>query len=346
MRSLACVVLALLAASVVQGATTGKAAINYSSQISQARSGWSSTSAQIAEVLERLRQGADRFRELERQINQQNDAIRDLEFKKQRALDELRRGEFCTGCGQTRSQIESSGQRFPHEGQTVRPATPEELEKCRKDFDSRLAQLRKRLAELEAQKREVSDRLSEAYFQFMKLRPLYHQQLLDERNLRLAQWQQESRDWENRIKLLRDESERVERAANQSEDAIEREVLQTRLASLARQLAREVDAARAAMARATQDERSFFTTANRDIDRLGNLAVRIQAVFGIPDGWYIDKVIRGTQPMGYTVYAVAGIDRAADALKASQSLLEGPVGSGKKESGKARPSARELLEGK
>ncbi len=42
-------------------------------------------------------------------------------------LDEYRRGEFCSGCGKTRSQILSEGSTFPHSGQSIVRATAEQL---------------------------------------------------------------------------------------------------------------------------------------------------------------------------------------------------------------------------
>jgi len=324
------------------------AAVNYTNLIAQDRAAWVSSSNQIADVLRKMKDGADQVRALDRKIREQNDAIRDMEFQKKKALDELRRGEFCTGCGQTRSQIEASGQHFPHPGQQVRPATPEELEKCKKDFDDRLAKLRLRLNELEKQKRDASDRLGDAYFRFMNLYPAYHHPLLDERDHRLAQWRQEAGEWEKKLHARRGELESAQASLVKAEDVAVRQALESRIAGLAHQLARDTESARAAASRATQDQRAFVSAANADLDRLGTLASSINAVFGIPDGWYIDKVVRGVPaPLSYVVYGVSGVDRTKDAMNSAQELLEGArKETAKKQAAGKEPSARALLEGK
>lgn len=51
------------------------------------------------------------------------EAIRDKEAK----LDEYRQGLFCSGCGKTRSEILSRGEQFPHPGQHIIQATPEQI---------------------------------------------------------------------------------------------------------------------------------------------------------------------------------------------------------------------------
>lgn len=61
---------------------------------------------------------------LKARINQQRD-------KNERDLNEYRQGLFCSGCGRTRSDILSSGEQFPHRGETiVRPTAAQIAEKA------------------------------------------------------------------------------------------------------------------------------------------------------------------------------------------------------------------------
>jgi hypothetical protein len=45
--------------------------------------------------------------------------IRHVKTLKTRAMEEIARGEICSGCNQTRSEIESKGQHFPHPGEKI-----------------------------------------------------------------------------------------------------------------------------------------------------------------------------------------------------------------------------------
>jgi hypothetical protein len=59
------------------------------------------------------------------------------EYASKRA--EMLAGNFCTGCGKTRSEILATGSTFPHPGQRIRGATPEELERLEREYDGKLA---------------------------------------------------------------------------------------------------------------------------------------------------------------------------------------------------------------
>jgi len=64
--------------------------------------------------------------------------LNDLIAEKIAVLDEYRRGQFCTGCNVPRSQFKA-GETFPHSGQSVRAATPEELAAKEKYYDDKIA---------------------------------------------------------------------------------------------------------------------------------------------------------------------------------------------------------------
>jgi DNA repair exonuclease SbcCD ATPase subunit len=63
--------------------------------------------------------------------------LNDLIAEKIAVLDDYRRGQFCTGCSKPRSQF-APGEAFPHSGQQVRPATPQELAAKEKEYDDKI----------------------------------------------------------------------------------------------------------------------------------------------------------------------------------------------------------------
>lgn len=71
-----------------------------------------------------------------------------MEHKKDCELNELRKGLFCTGCGKTRSQILATGSQFPHPGQRIRKATPEEIDAKRTEWDAKIGEVSARILTL------------------------------------------------------------------------------------------------------------------------------------------------------------------------------------------------------
>jgi predicted Fe-S protein YdhL (DUF1289 family) len=76
-------------------------------------------------------------------------AIRDKEAK----LDEYRQGLFCSGCGKTRSEILSRGEQFPHPGQHIIQATPEQIAAKERELQGIIDRL---AAELKAVRDELA----------------------------------------------------------------------------------------------------------------------------------------------------------------------------------------------
>ena len=85
----------------------------------------------VVDSMDTLTRGAaDRADEVERlakRIAELGPQLAALRQKMESVLDEYRRGQFCSGCGKTRSEILAAGQTFPHPGQTVIRATPEQI---------------------------------------------------------------------------------------------------------------------------------------------------------------------------------------------------------------------------
>ncbi|MGF2412084.1 hypothetical protein [Ferruginibacter sp.] len=81
--------------------------------------------------------------------------LNDLIEEKIAVLDEYRRGQFCTGCSVPRSQF-GPGESFPHTGQRVRAATPQELAVKEKEYDDKIARKREELKLFEFSENEFT----------------------------------------------------------------------------------------------------------------------------------------------------------------------------------------------
>lgn len=103
-------------------------------------------------MAERVRSGVDgltdtvqknqaMIRRLDGTIRDCDTRIPQLQREKERVLDEYRRGAFCGGCGQTRSQLEAKGEPFPHPNQEIVAATPEQLAAKEREYNQRIDSL-------------------------------------------------------------------------------------------------------------------------------------------------------------------------------------------------------------
>jgi|GEM_PF-2838731 chromosome segregation ATPase len=92
--------------------------------------------------------------EIQRKIN-------DLTAEKQRALDELRRGLYCSECKRTRTQIQSRNENFQDHIRRVKgevlSASPEQLMAKAAEYDRKIAALQKEIERLRAQGDRVLD---------------------------------------------------------------------------------------------------------------------------------------------------------------------------------------------
>jgi len=101
------------------------------------------------------RAGADRAAEVERlarRIAQLGPELASLRQKMESVLDEYRRGEFCSGCGKTKSEILAAGQTFPHSGQTVIRATPEQIATKEREMQAPIDRAGKELTDDQARR--------------------------------------------------------------------------------------------------------------------------------------------------------------------------------------------------
>lgn len=341
---------ALLAFTLAQRLMAAAPAPDYPAEISKARAQWADTSEKIQAALLRMRDQAQAYLDLIKPIEGTKNRLLDLEYKKKRELDEYRRGEFCTGCGQTRSEIEAKGEHFPHPGQSIRPATPEELEQCRKKWDALIAQARKELDELQERQKRASSEAGNAFHEFETLWPVYHNQILTERGWRITAWRDESGGYEQRLRTLSRQIADATTAQAQAGKPEQRQATQERIDVLRHLQATLGDAGRAAFARSSQDEEAFVVSVQSDLDHLGLIARDIPYMPAIQQGWFMEQNIRGCPPFAYQVFGINGLPSARSTQDAARSLLEGPGVA--KPSGHtpayppSSPSARQLLEGK
>jgi len=75
--------------------------------------------------------------------------------EKDDVIAEYRLGQFCTGCNTPRSQFKSS-ESFPHPGQSVRPATPQEIAAKEKQYDDKISRKQEELKQFEFNENEFT----------------------------------------------------------------------------------------------------------------------------------------------------------------------------------------------
>lgn len=88
-------------------------------------------------------------------LNKLKREVAELIAEKARVLDEYRRGQFCTGCNTPRSQFKP-GESFPHSGQSVRAATPEELARKAQEYDNKISAKETELKKFESEENEFT----------------------------------------------------------------------------------------------------------------------------------------------------------------------------------------------
>ena len=140
---------------------------NFAAAIAQARRDWSEDARIMADWLHKIAAASDRGGKAETDLNRGKQDLSELLRERDRTMDELRHGAFCTGCGKTRSVIEAAGETFPHPGQQRRPATPEELANAERGFKARADVIQRRISELEAQVNRARDEVLEAYHRYL-----------------------------------------------------------------------------------------------------------------------------------------------------------------------------------
>lgn len=193
---------------------------NLAKDIAEARTGWMKESGIIRGLLGKLNALAPSLKDLESRRDKAQAEVRKLTAEKARALDEMRKGEFCSGCNKTRSQIEAEGDRFPHPGQQSLPPTPEQLKALEEDYDRRIAVPRNQRSALESEFRAKRGELDSAFADLQSARTRYHGYITREGETRRIQWVGEKTALEKQLAALKAAMGEAEKAVA---DATERQ---------------------------------------------------------------------------------------------------------------------------
>lgn len=106
-------------------------------------------SASIARSLDGLTRDTEKALEqsevLQKKVSELVGEVETLKRRKESLLEEYRSGLFCSGCGQTRSQILAKGEKFPHSGQTIIRPTAEQIAAKERELQAPIDSAQRRL---------------------------------------------------------------------------------------------------------------------------------------------------------------------------------------------------------
>lgn len=339
---------ALVAQSPAPTVSTSTRPVQLTQEISNARAAWTRDSREIAKLLETLKSKSGELTRREKEIAELRNELANLQNEKTTALEDMRAGAFCTGCGETRTALLSRGEPFPHPGQASRPATPEELLAAAKKYDEKIAKLRAKLNDLESRQKKGESDVGDTMHRLRVLMHTYHASILKEQELRQLDWAFEKERIENALEQLHASVKSANDAVASAKDSDTLDAAQLQQRILLGQLNDSLQRGTSAEARARQQAQSYVNAARTDMDRLAALAEGLPQKFGIPGGWFLSSTLK-TPPrsVDYTVLSLRRFDtdgRGADSAKA---LLGDAVSRPKSRRHNSKPkSVKDLLEGK
>ncbi|MBA4137298.1 MAG: hypothetical protein C0518_08285 [Opitutus sp.] len=282
-------VVSLMLAGLVGGGVplaTASTGAGFPAQIAKARSAWNKTSSEITGLIRNLSSRVNELNRIDRDIKARENGIRYIEADRESDLEEMLRGRFCNKCGDIASKIERTGKSFEQHLAEVRgepiPATKEQLDGLRQKYEAKLAPLRKQLSDVRDEKRKRLSELERLRHELLVKTPVYHNQMLDERDLLAAQWAAEKQSLQNKLQELGAE---VETARNSPAGPAR----DTRFNALRAQLDASSARAAAAEARAQQAATAFNQTVRGNMDALQSLAETIEKGQPLVDGWVIGQ---------------------------------------------------------
>lgn len=106
-----------------------------------------------------------RMAALEQASNKRSQDLQQLRLERNRKLDEFHQGLFCSGCKQTKSEILAKGETFPHSGQTIVRATPEQIRAKDEELSRPIDALEKELARLAKESSDLLNQRDEIFQQ-------------------------------------------------------------------------------------------------------------------------------------------------------------------------------------
>jgi hypothetical protein len=309
----------------------------YPARIHAARSIWRKDSNRIAELLEKLREHATTGNKLDKDIAKSQDEIGEVEEKLAEQLREMAEGRFCSECLRNATEIERGGEGFLYHLRSVRgvmvPASPEQFAQARQRAADKIASIRKKMSEQQADKTKARDALSDALHQLNVTIAAYHQHITAEKDLQIAAWAEEAGKWQKALEEQRAQLDALAKAP-------ETTARDTQIRAVDAQVRSSLASTSAAEARARQTATSFNQTVRKDMDYLARKAEGIPAGQPLVDGWFIGKSIT-SQNITY----VAGLVRRPQSTNAAQLLKAGPAATTSSPAG-AEKSVSDLLKGK
>jgi hypothetical protein len=111
---------------------------------------------------------------LDRELANLNRSLADKISNKEKDLDEYRQGLFCSGCGQTRSQILAKGEQFPHSGQRIIAPTPGQIAAREKMLDDAINLVRQQIKKTEVERGPLPAKLSRIQTEIIEGGRLWH----------------------------------------------------------------------------------------------------------------------------------------------------------------------------
>lgn len=173
----------------------------------------------------------------------------ELEAEKEQAINELRHGQFCSGCMQTRSQILAKGEQFPHPGQRViyASATPAQMDAKRREYDGYIDNAKAREAGAYQEAAAAAQRKQTAAENVVRGFARWRTAMLAEDEARAKAWEGAVATYKRRLALgldtmrrLNDDIARLERAELKPPSRLaELQELRTRAQAQLRQLSDE-----------------------------------------------------------------------------------------------------------
>lgn len=301
-------------------------AFNYPAAIAEARRAWSADARDLAELLRKLKAAAEKAAGAEKILDEARRTLARLKREREEALDDVRNGDFCDGCGRTRRDLLAHGESFPHPGQSRRPARPEDFERVENDFKTRMGVQERLIARYEPELKDARLELDAAHHRYLVLLPVYHKHIAEEQQHRLGKWFDEKTAAEAELKALQEAMAAAAAKIGKNADADQARLAQAELEQLNRQLLQRLSSAKFAEDAARQQERIYRKDVLASLDSLGKIAEPIPDRYGV-SGWFISKSIRNPPlAVGYTVNAIyigAPNGRATAASSDLQRLLDG-----------------------
>lgn len=242
-----------------------------------ARSAWLSESTKTRALISKAKGVADAISVLSKEIEGKQKELKNLKAEKERALEEMRKGRFCSKCERPASQIERElrvtfDYHVADVGGFVQRATPEQIAKVEDHYDGLIKPLNSHLEELENSKRERESECLHVGSDLNLQIGVYHKHIDGEAKLRGMEWHNEREKLDTEIDEVVDGVTEAERALSRNREAEKTGALQANLRILQKQLTDTHRRAQASQNRAEQQATDFIKAATADIESLRKAA--------------------------------------------------------------------------